>query len=78
MTQKQFFQFAFSMGLVIMLILAIVMTIAQPKEIGNYCMLALSIFFNVVGYLAMYNKNNKIYIALHDPNLGEENDGENN
>jgi len=53
---------------------AILVLISEPKNIGSYAAIITVIFFDVVGYLAMYHKKNKIYIALHEANLGEENE----
>jgi len=52
---------------------AILVLIEEPRNIGSYAAVITVAFFDVVGYLAMYHKKNKIYIALHSP-IENEND----
>ncbi len=69
---KKLFKFTITFLLLAMTAVAILLLISEPKDLGSYAATAVCVFFDVVGFFAMYHKSNKLYIALHDPTLGEE------
>jgi hypothetical protein len=69
---EKFLKFVVTFLLLAMTASAIFLLISEPKDLGAYASAITCTFFDVIGYLAMYHKKNKIYIALHDPWLGEE------
>lgn len=68
---QKFLKFVVTFLLLLMTALAIFLLISEPKDLGGYAAILLCLFFDTIGYLAMYHKNNKIYAALHEPGLGD-------
>ncbi len=51
---------------------AILVLINEPKSIGSYAAIIIAIYSDIVAFLALFHKNNRIYKIFHDPCLGEE------
>ena len=64
----------FVLLLIAMTIAAIVTLVIEPKNIGSYAAIITVIFFDLVSYVALFQKNSSLYRALHDKILNEEKD----
>jgi|GEM_PF-2438913 len=62
----------FVLLLAVMTAAAILVLINEPKNIGSYAAIITVTFFDIMAFLALFHKNNRIYQILHDPHLGEE------
>jgi len=63
---RKFIEIIITVLLVIMTVAAIFILISEPREIGSYTSLTVTLFFDIVGGVAIYKKNSVIYALLHE------------
>lgn len=69
---KKFFKVIFVILAVLMTLSAIFLLISEPKEIGSYTALTVCLFFDAIGYLALYKKSSRLYQLIQAENIENE------